>query len=343
MVYNPVSGSLILGDSLVTSTVQTDAPLIVAGAPANGNAVEIISSTATTGNIFNTVASGGGLVLGSSSACKGVLGIVDTAGAGTQFVSVGAGGSGGNLRLQGASTAGYQAPIISNNNAGPATLNIGASANAPQLIFCTDPTGVADQAYVDITKGTANGAALRLQGYGAGSAATVSTNYGSGGGGVLNVTSGYNDANPAIVISNTTTTMNRPMTTFVAPTAGSGTTYTGITRQVINGGGSIGTTAYPLTNPAGAGVYTIMVQVGDNAAVNINGQIDSVGYYNGTTWIAGGVNVSPPLGTGNLILWFGASGTSRNTIYLQNTGSADLSSVVVYMIPQLYGLQAVIV
>ena len=225
-----------------------------------------------------------------------------------------------------------------NTTVGASILNLGASATNNKTIWIRDSGAVADTAYVDITGGTAASDALRLQGCRPANptTATVSTNLGTGGGGILHLTSGYNDgAASAISISDTTTTMNRVMTVFSAPKAGTG--YSGITQQLINGGANIGTTPFTITNPTLAGLYTILVRVGDNAAININGQINSVGYWDGSIWVAGGTCISPPLGTGNLYIWFGESATSRSTLILENTGSAQLSGVAVYIIPQLVG------
>jgi hypothetical protein len=341
ITYTPVSSTVSIGDGGANGLVQTNNALLVKD-PDGGstNGIGITPLTNSTSVIAQTVGQGGTLNIGSSAGNVDTIQVIDTTGSGSGIVKVGGNGA-ADILLAGSNGASIPAAVVRTDAASSGILNLGSSDSNPQTVFVVD-TGAANSGFVDITKGTSTGIALRLQGYGTGTTATVSSNLGSGGGGSLSLSSGYNEATPAITITDTTTSMNRAMTTFVAPTAGAGTTYTGISRQSIAGGGSIGTTAYALTNPAGAGVYTIMVQVGDNAAVNINGQIDSVGYYNGTKWIAGGVNVSPPLGTGNLILWFGSTGTSRNTIYIQNTGSADLSSVVVYMIPQIYGLQAVI-
>jgi hypothetical protein len=261
---------------------------------------------------------------------------VDTAGAGTAFVSVANGGA-TNLRLEGGSVA-LNVPNISTSAAGAGILNLGASANNPQTVFVTDPTGVADQAYVDITKGTANGIALRLQGYGAGTlGATVSTNSALGN---LQLSSGFSDSPPAVTIAPTTMTMTRPVTMSSPVAAAVG--YTNVTSQSINNGADIGNTIYALANPAAIGVYNILVRVGDNVAININGQVNSVGFWNGTIWVCGGTNISPPVGSGNVVISFGAN-ASRGTLYLQNTGSAQLQQVVVYMIPQLLGLGGVIV
>jgi len=337
--YNPVTGDVILGDSLPGGSVQIDSDLLVAGAPGNGNAIKLLSASAISGTIYNTAASNGTLGIGSSTACPVVITANDTAGVGTSFVDVFNNGS-ADLRLKGGASAGFVNPSVSTSAAGAATLNLGVSAPNPQLVFCTDPTGIADEAFVDITKGTATGFALRLQGYGTGAAATVSTNATQGGGGILNVTSGYNDATPAITLADASITMTRAVTMPSAVTAAVG--YANVSAQLINGGASIGTTIFPLLNPSAIGLYNIIVRIGDNLAVNINTQISTVGFWNGSVWAAGGVVSSPDLAGGNLQITFGPLSTTRTTLYLQNTGAAELSLVTVYLIPQLLGLSGVI-
>jgi len=239
----------------------------------------------------------------------------------------------GGIVLQ--QTAPGNANISQQVASGVASLTLGSSVANPTSIFINDTGGVADTAVVDITKGTGTGIALRLQGYGAGSAATVSTNVGVGGGGVLNLTSATNNPVPAISINDTAIRLELPTTVYSAPNAGVG--YGGITQQIINSGGNLDQLPWNITNPSAVGFYHILVRVGDNAAVNINGQIDTFGYWNGSIWVAGGCGSSQPIGTGNLLIWFGSTATSRAQLILQNTGTAVLSQVAVYMVPFLSG------
>lgn len=293
------------------------------------NAMTLTATDATTSNIGQAVASAGSLVLGSSVACPATLTVSDT-GAATGKVAVG--GNGGSAITMNGGNAGSQTSIITTSATGVGSLLLGASAANDRAIFINDTGGAANTAVVDITKGTAAGIALRLQGYGlAGTAATVSTNSAAG---VLHVSSGPADATPAIAISPTATTVSRAMTAAAG--------YTGITQQIINNGNSLAQLPWNITNPSLAGIYTILVRVGDNAAVNINGQINSVGYWNGSVWVAGACTTSQAIGTGNLLLWFGSTATSRTQLILQNTGSAEISGVAVYMIPQLIGLSSII-
>lgn len=332
LTYAPGNGVVTLGDNITNSTIKTQGALQVQSAPSNGNAVQIQSTSATTANIFNTCLSGGGLLFGSSVACPATLAVADTAGVGTQFVAVGNGIGTTNMRLQGGS-AGLNVPIVATSAADAGTLCLGSSATNPQGLFVGNQGG-ANNGYVDITRGTSSGVALRLQGYGASSSgAFISTNAAVGANQRLNIQSATDNANPNIVIQDTATTMYTPMSAGVG--------YSNISSQSLASGGDIGNTIYALTNPTAIGVYNIMVRVGDNVAININGQVNSVGFWNGTGWVAGGTNISPPVGTGNVVISFGAN-ASRAQLYLQNTGTAQLQQVVVYMIPQLLGLGGVI-
>ena len=152
--YNPTAGVLILGDNLPTGSVSLQAPLIVRAAPSNGNAVQIQSTSATTANIFNTVADAGGLLFGSSAACPATLAVADTAGVGTQFVAVGNGIGTTNLRLQGGSTA-QPIPIVNTSAASAGALNIGPSVINQGLIALTDTGTTPNQGGVVTVNGNA--------------------------------------------------------------------------------------------------------------------------------------------------------------------------------------------
>jgi len=85
--YSPQAGTLLLGDGLLGGSVLTNQPLQVQGNPANGNAVQIQSTSGTAGSIKNTAAAGGSLVLGSSTAAPSVVNITDTGAAITGTLS----------------------------------------------------------------------------------------------------------------------------------------------------------------------------------------------------------------------------------------------------------------
>ena len=123
----------------------------------------------------------------------------------------------GGIVLQ--QTSASNANISQQVASGTGSLTLGSSVTNPTSLFINDTGGGADTAVVDITRGTGTGIALRLQGYGASTAATVSTNLGTGGGGILNLTSGYNDPvlTPAIQILDTEITVNRQMTLKGSP------------------------------------------------------------------------------------------------------------------------------
>jgi hypothetical protein len=344
-VQNTITNQSCLSVDTIQNVVDIGSALRTAGATnlalvnvpmnvTNGtNAISLVATNGTSSNIGQTVASAGSLILGSSVASPSTLTVSD-AGAGTGQVAVG-GNAGSSITMTGG-VSGSQTSIITTNSTGFGSLLLGASAACDRAIFINDVGGGADTAVVDITRGTASGTALRLQGYGAsGTAAQVSTNAGVGGGGVLNLTSAINNPVPAISINDTAIRLELPTTVYSAPNAGVG--YGGITQQIINSGGNLDQLPWNITNPSAVGFYNILVRVGDNAAVSINGQINTTGYWNGTIWVAGGIGYSPPIGTGNLLIWFGSTATSRAHLILQNTGSAVLSQVAVYMIPMLSG------
>jgi hypothetical protein len=328
--YDPSSNVLTLGDSI--GAVVVDQQLLVGNSSIVGNnAIDVSIATATTGTITQACVGGGTLNIGSSQAADSVIKVSDT-GANLGTVTVGGNGA-ANILMAGSNGSSIPAAVVRTDAASSATLNLGSSVANPQTVFVTD-AGAANTGFVDITKGTALGTALRLQGYGASSAgAIISTNASVGANQRLNIQSAINNANPNILIQDTATTMYTPMSAGVG--------YSNISSQSLASGGDIGNVIYALTNPAAVGLYNIMVRVGDNVALNINGQMSSVGFWNGTIWSAGGTNISPPVGTGNVVISFGTN-ASRTTLYLQNTGTAQLQQVVVYMIPQLLGLGGVI-
>ena len=143
------------------------------------------------------------------------------------------GGPGSVLTLD---TTGSEGSITMNTTVGASILNLGASATNNKTIWIRDSGAVADTAYVDITGGTAASDALRLQGCRPANptTATVSTNLGTSGGGILNLTSGYNDPvlTPAIQITDASVVTNRqfiargslgPSANWTGPGATSGT------------------------------------------------------------------------------------------------------------------------
>ena len=154
LTYDPSAGTVVLGDSLPAGAVVTNNKLLVQSAPSNGNAVQIQSTSATTANIFNTVADAGGLLFGSSAACPATLAVADKAGVGTQFVAVGNGIGTTNLRLQGGSTA-QPIPIVNTSAASAGALNIGPSVINQGLIALTDTGTTPNQGGVVTVNGNA--------------------------------------------------------------------------------------------------------------------------------------------------------------------------------------------
>jgi hypothetical protein len=309
----------INGTAVVTSSATRPVP----------SGITLSPTSPTVSSISNSAASAGSLILGSSVASPSTLTVSD-AGAGTGQVVVG-GNAGSAITMTGGVGGGINS-VITNTTASPGSLVLGASTACAAVISIDDLAG-ADTAVVDIKRGTATGTALRLQGAGTGIAPQISTDASAGG--RLNLTASIGNPVPAISITDVGISLELPTTVYSAPTAGNG--YGGITQQIINSGNPIGQLPFNITNPSTIGFYQILVRVGDNAAININGQINTFGYWNGSIWVAGGIGYSPPLGTGNLLIWFGSTATSRAQLILQNTGSADLSQVAVYMIPMLSG------
>ena len=172
LIVDTVNNAVGIGSA--GGTVSVGAPMTINAPTTITNGTNGISLTATSGTVSNigqTVAQGGGLILGSSAACPAVLGCVDTIGSGSAFVSVANGGT-VNLRLQGGATVGYTVPIIATSQANTGTLCLGASAVNPQTVFINDGA-TAGTGFVDITAGTSAGNAMRLTG---GANASIASN-----------------------------------------------------------------------------------------------------------------------------------------------------------------------
>jgi hypothetical protein len=223
--YDAATGNVIVGDSLAGANTTVNGDDVDVGNPLTaGNiylnktttvtssgsrpapsGITLTPTSATASNIGQAVAAGGSLVLGSSIASPDTLTVADAAGSGTVAV----GGNAGSSIVMTGGVGASQTSIITTSATGVGSLLLGASAANDRAIFINDTAGAADTAVVDITKGTADGIALRLQGYGAaGTAATVSTNSGTG---QLNISSGPADVAPALQIVPANITVNRQM------------------------------------------------------------------------------------------------------------------------------------
>jgi hypothetical protein len=205
--YDP-TGPLTLGDGLaggvaVRNGLQVRDEFVVPDPTAGIN----LTMTAPVMGQIAMSSSTGLLALGSSSLNPDIITLTQTStAAGTGVCAIGNGGSAVTVK---GGVGGSQTSIITTNSTGVSSLLLGASAANDRAIFINDTGGAADTAVVDITKGTAAGVALRLQGYGpAGTAATVSTNSGTG---QLNISSGPADVAPAFEIVPANITANRQM------------------------------------------------------------------------------------------------------------------------------------
>jgi len=313
----------INGTAVVTSSATRPAP----------SGITLLPSSPTISNILNTCASGGALILGSSQACTSTVGVVDTAGAGTAFVSVNNNGS-QSLRLQGGTTV-RNIPIISTNSANSGALVLAPSAANQQLMYIRDGL-TADTGYVDVTAGSGNYGAVRLTGAPSANplTSTVSTNSATGGGGILNITTGYNDSitAPAIQIADNGITTYRqigmsgtgaPLAGWTAPGVGQpvGTPYIVLKAAGVSGPGLITVDLSPLQT-GWAMVYG-GVTPGQTPASNDQAAMFSVMVYTtvGNTVIGGGVGGVPglvtvqPTGTTSLSVNIAAATTANYEIY----------------------------
>ena len=312
----------INGTAVVTSSAARPVP----------SGITLLPTTPTISNIYNTCASDGTLSLGSSQACTDVLGVYDLAGAGTAFVGVNDSGS-QSLRLQGGTTV-RNIPIIATNSANSGTLVLAPSAANQQLMYIRDGL-TADTGYVDVTAGSGNYGAVRLTGAPAANPtiSTVSTNSATGGGGILNLTTGYNDTitAPAIQIADNGITTYRQI-----GMAGAGAPLAGWTAP---GAGQPAGTPYIVLKPAGvsSGVFTVDlsplqtgwamvyggVTPGQTPASNDQAAMFSVMVYTtaGNTFIGGGVGGVPglvtvqPTGTTSLSVNISVATTANYVIY----------------------------
>lgn len=328
-VNNNVSLGAVAGGAIPAGTVTTQSSLLVKDSVGGANAVAISPTTGTSSVISQTVASNGNLNLGSSVACPGTIAISDTGGAGTGIVKVG-GNGGANILMAGQGGANpYTSMRTDATNSG--VLTLGASVANATTVYVRDGT-VANTAYVDITGGNTNSTALRLQGAntltGANSA-YVSTNLGTGAGGLLSLSSGYNDSPGAVQIDDATVKINRPITGWSFQQSGT------VAALADGGSATIPNSGSPSIQP---GLYAIM-------ATNVSGtnqtgtQVSCVGYFSGNTspgkWILGGNGFGQGLTnpTRNFTIQpTPGSGAYQTLTYVNTSGFSMDSGVNVYFI-----------
>ncbi len=288
--YDP-SGTLTLGDGVLTGSVLTNQPLKVQN-----------SLVLQSGSIANSVATNGAITLGSSAAAPAVLTVAD-AGAGTGSVTIG--GNGGNANANILMTAGnpaFQAPIIRTTAPSNGPLILGSSATNPQTLVIQDE-GAANTGYVDITGGTGvsgNGFTLRLQGPNnrqGPTTATISSSLPQGGGGILNLSNAYDESVPNISLTDADTTLNQLV---IIPNdlsfqgSGSITAFqTFLTSGVVCGDNT--TTGIP--NPSGLviGLYIVLARGTIGGANSPTCSVSTIAYYNGSGWVWGGGSACPAL------------------------------------------------
>ena len=280
---NPLAmGSVFLNaQTTVTSSGSRPAP----------SGITLTPTTATVSNIGQAVAAGGSLLLGSSIANPDTLIVADAAGSGTVAV----GGNGGSSIVMTGGAGASQTSIITTSATGVGSLLLGASAANDRTIFINDTAGAANTAVVDITGGTATGVALRLRGYGTGTAATISTNAGAGG--VLNIQNNATDIPPNMTLNDASTTINGLVLvpndlSFVG--SGSITAFqTFLTSGVVCGDNT--TTGIP--NPAGLviGLYLVLARGTIGGTNSPTCSVSTTAYYNGTGWVWGGGGACPAL------------------------------------------------
>ena len=324
-VGNDVSIGATAGGAIPSGTVTTQSSLLVKDYVGGANAVAISPSSPTQSVIAQTIASTGTLNLGSSVACPGTIAISDT-GAGTAVAQVG--GNGGTNILMAGQGGSFPYTTIRTDAANSGTMTLGASVANNTTVFVRDGAA-SNSGYVDITGGTTAGVALRLQGanttVGANST-YVSTNLGTGGGGLLSLSSGYNDVPGAVQIEDATVKINRPITGYSVGQSGNiAALNDGASATVPNSGS-------PSIQP---GLYAIMVG-------NVNGtgqtgtQVAAVGYFSGNTspgkWIMGGCGFGQGLTNPTRNFTIAPTAGYQTLTYVNTSGFNMDSPVNVYFI-----------
>lgn len=315
ILYQGTGGALVLGDG-GAGTVQTANTLVVFDeslVPGATNGVYIGPTSATTGLIQNTVATGGTLTL-ASSAAAGPLTLSDT-GAGTGNVAVG-GNGGPSIVLKGGNTTTSPNPSIVGGAVNYGTLQLGSDTIHPNIL--TLGVNVGGQ----VTVGGNGGVGITLEG-GAGTTASIATTAVNTATLQVGPSGQYPNAltftdlgvagGVATVLNSATTTLNGLVR---IPSSlsfqGSGFITAFLTLQTLGVVCGDNTTA-SIPNPAGlvAGLYLILARGGSAFC-----SVSAISYYNGATWSWGGGGccpafvTSPPSYIG--IQGFGATLTLAN-------------------------------
>jgi hypothetical protein len=236
ITYDGGAGVLQLGDGNAAGVVQANNALFISDPVGGANKLGMSPSSATTSVISQTVASGGTVEIGSSSAYNGTLTVSDvpknnaatyveingTAGAVPLFIAAAQGGGGASY-------------IYPDGTGGTQSLNLGSSTVRQDTLTVIEP--VAGTSVVRVN-GSGGGNAVEIAG---GAVPSVSTNFGQNGSLQLRSSaSGYagdSDQNGIVFTDNSTTTV-RPLATFksqiVLPSSNTGQ-YSGIAGQYTTG------------------------------------------------------------------------------------------------------------
>lgn len=297
--FDTINNAVTLGGATTAGGTTVRNGLQVNDEFVTGDAFGIsITMTAPLTGVIATTGATGSLSLGSSSLNPDIIQLTQGASAADTGVCTIGGNGGENLVVLGG-TVGSPRVIVRTDSAAASagTLCLGASVSNPQTVFITDPNGVANAGYVDITGGTVTGAALRLRGYGAGTGATISTNLGAGG--VLNIQNNVNDEPPNMTLNDASTTINGLV---LVPNdlsfQGSGSITAFQTFQTT--GVSCGdNTTTAIANPGGlvVGLYLVLARGTIGGVSSVACSVSTTSYWNGSSWKWGGGGAAPALVT----------------------------------------------
>jgi hypothetical protein len=113
-----------------------------------------------------------------------------------------------------------------------------------------------------------------------------------------------------------------------------------VTPVLVNGTGVLlgGGGTYNIPNPAGAGLYCIMVSCSSLDTFSVASQISCIGYWNGTAWKVGGVTgvdngAGPALG----IIRMAPEPVARANLVLENTAGTNAINLSVITLPIFTG------
>lgn len=363
--YSTASNTLSLGDSL--GTVVINEPLVIQGAPPNGNSVVITSVSTTTGSIVNGGTAANTLQLGSSSNATNTLQLVDGGGGSAKCLIGGNGGtglviSGGVLPDPTGVGVTVRTDAVSSG-----VMTIGSSIANPTTMFVKD-TGAAGTGFVDVAGGVYNSIALRLQGANSqvgANQAKISTNNVDAQSPILNISNSV-DGTPKMVVTSLGTTINGTENTITGDTTF--TTGNCIVKSVLSfgqtggfntGGVNVGAieapniytsfgvavssgTTVPIPQPTGTGgvpmetgLYLVLTNGTIGGLPSASCYISSHAYWTGTAWSVGGGGAAPAL-VSPPPSYCGIQADGGGNLILANGSGLGVATINVYFI-QLYG------